>query len=154
MIKPHPAETAAGYAAALSGQSAAITAPAALDLASLLAVSAVVVTVNSTVAIDAMVLGIPGMVVGLPNNLSPFVERRAMAGVGGGGRQTGSGMADALTLELSRLTGDEEYRAGLLEQARIFAAEYGVKPDGQSARRAAAEILGAAARIAPLLSGG
>jgi hypothetical protein len=140
VIKPHPAETAEPYQAAIGrstggGARRVRIAPPELDLARLLSIARGLVTVNSTVAVDAMVLGIPALIVGLPNNLSPFVEAGALAGAFPGtlaGRETGA--------TLSRLCVDEAWRGSLLDRARQFAAQWDMRSDGQAAARAADAI--------------
>ncbi len=132
MIKTHPAETAAPYAALAAGRPEVIIAPADADLARVLAIADGLVTMNSTVAIDGMVLGVPALVVGLPNNLSPFVEAGAMLGAAMGGD---------LAPPLERLLYDESARDRLLQNAAAFARTYEMRADGRSAERAAAEIL-------------
>lgn len=131
VIKPHPAETAAAYAAV----SGVTIAPPALDLASLLASARLLVTVNSTVAIDAMTLGVPALVVLLPNNLSPFVEAGAMAGVR-------TDQAEALTQTLADLVRNDACHDALVARGRAFAAAHGIRADGGAAKRAA-EAIGA-----------
>jgi hypothetical protein len=161
VIKPHPAETADPYVAAISAISAisavsagsaapstappasrVTIAPPALDLASLLASARLLVTVNSTVAIDAMTLGVPTLVVLLPNNLTPFVEAGAMAGAPAAtrtamGTATGAATApDGLAETLADLTGDDLRHAALVARARAYAEAQGIQADGQAAARA------------------
>jgi UDP-N-acetylglucosamine 2-epimerase len=136
VIKPHPAETADPYVAATSSaantaNAARVTiAPPALDLASLVASARLLVTVNSTVAIDAMTLGVPALAVLLPNNLTPFVEAGAMAGM------AASDGAEGLAQTLAELTGDDIRHAALAARARAFAESHGIRADGQAAARA------------------
>jgi hypothetical protein len=140
VIKTHPAETAAPYAALAAGRPEVIIAPADTDLARVLAIADGLVTMNSTVAIDGMVLGVPALVIGLPNNLSPFVEAGAMLG---------AAMGADLAPPLERLLYDESARDRLLQNAAAFARTYEMRADGRSAERAAAEILALASADAP-----
>jgi hypothetical protein len=79
-IKPHPAETAAVYAAAVGGAGNIRVLPPDAPLPPLLGAARGLITVNSTVAIDALALGVPSLVIGLPNNLTPFVDAGLMLG--------------------------------------------------------------------------
>ena len=137
VIQPHPAEAADPYQAATQGSTAVQIAPAAIDLVRLLSVADAIVTVNSTVAVDAMILGIPSLVVGLPNNLSPLVDAGALAGVT---------LETDLAPALVRILTDANWRDALLARARHFAATHGMRADGRSAERAAAEIVGLTGR--------
>ena len=128
VVKPHPAETADLYAAALATMPAVQIAPAALDLATLLAACDLVVTVNSTVAIDAMALGIPALSVGVPNNLTPFVVAGGVAGVY---------HPSELQPTLARLLRDEAARADLVARGLACAESGGIRSDGGAAARAA-----------------
>jgi hypothetical protein len=131
-IKTHPAETETPYREAAAGMpNVSVLAPSA-DLAALLRVARAVVTVNSTVALDALVLGIPAMALDLPNNLSPFVDRGAIAGAG-----APAGIASTLR----RLLYDEQFRDRLRTTAAGLVEEYGMAPDGHAAQRSAAAIL-------------
>ena len=136
IIKPHPAETADVYAPAVAGVANIMIAPARADLARLLAAADAIVTMNSTVAIDGLVLGVPALVIGLPNNLSPFVEAGAMAGA--------SGPAE-IRERLRSLLYDQDARRAVIAAGHAFARRYELQSDGQSARRAATEILSMAA---------
>jgi len=88
--------------------------------------------VNSTAAIEAMPLGVPALVVALPNNLSPFVEAGAMAGV----EQEGE-----IGPALASLLYDEDRRARLAAARRAFMERAGIQADGRAAVRAADAIL-------------
>jgi len=132
IIKTHPAETAAPYAALADGHAGVTVAAPETDLARLLAVADGIVTMNSTVAIDGMVLGVPALVIGLPNNLSPFVDAGVMLGA-----STEAEIAPAL----ERLLYDEGTCVALLQRAAVFARTYEMRADGRSAERAAQEIL-------------
>ena len=101
-IKPHPAETADVYAAAVSGADNVAVLPASAPLAPLLAAARAIVTVNSTVAVDALTLGVPSLVIGLPNNLTPFVDNGLMAGA-----RTAEEIRDGL----ARVLYDQEFRS-------------------------------------------
>lgn len=131
VIKTHPAETAAPYAALAAGARAIRIEPPTADLARVLAAADALVTRNSTVAIDALLLGLPAVVLGLPNNLSPFVDMGVMAGAPAGG----------LKQVLERVLYDQEARETLIERARQFTAGGGMPSDGRAAERAAEEIL-------------
>lgn len=132
VIKCHPAETAGSYVRACHGASNAIVVPADADLAELLAAASLVVTVNSTVAIEAMVLDVPALVLSLPNNLSPFVESGAMAGVD---------LGDEIGPALDGLLYDEGRRRQLAEARRAFLLVHRIEADGRAAARAADAIL-------------
>jgi hypothetical protein len=136
VVKPHPAETAAPYLASAPGAGHVAIAPSGVDLADLTRVARLLVTVNSTAAIEAMVMGVPSLVLALPNNLTPFVEAGAMAGVVEG---------EAIGPLLRSLLTDEGARAELLRRSAAFMARYRVGSDGGAARRAAEEILRLAA---------
>ena len=127
VIKAHPAESTDGYAP-FAGDSISVL-PAATPLAHLLAIAEAVVTVNSTVAIDALALGLPSLSIGQPNNLLPFVEAGAMLGA-----DDDVQIAEAL----SRLIGDEQLRAAIVEKGR---AMLGPDPDGRATDNAADWIL-------------
>ena len=128
VVKPHPAETAAPYLAAAGGASHVAIAPSGVDLADLTRIARLLVTVNSTAAIEAMVLGVPSLVLAMPNNLTPFVEAGAMAGVRDG---------EPIGPALRALLADEQGRADLLRQSAAFMERYRVGSDGGAARRAA-----------------
>lgn len=100
-IKPHPAETADVYRAAVAGVANIRVLPPTAPLPPLLAAAAAIVTVNSTVAIDALSLGLPALVIGLPNNLSPFVQAGAMIG---------AGTAEEIQAAFGRVLYDQEFR--------------------------------------------
>jgi hypothetical protein len=132
VVKPHPAETAAPYMAAAHGAAHVAIAPPGVDLADLTRVARLLVTVNSTAAIEAMVMGVPSLVLAMPNNLTPFVEAGAMAGVVDG---------EAIGPALRSLLADERGREALLRRSEAFMARYRVGSDGGAARRAAEEIV-------------
>jgi hypothetical protein len=75
---------------------------------------------------------VPSLVLAMPNNLTPFVEAGAMAGV-----FQGAPIGPALRAILV----DERSRAELLERSAAFMARYRVTSDGGAARRAAGEIV-------------
>lgn len=129
-IKPHPAETAAAYAPYLSAR-VTVLAPDT-SLAGLLAAADVVVTVNSTVALDAARLDIPALVIGLPNNLSPFVEAGALAGVmDPPGPQA----------RLQRILYDERFREQLAARRRAVFGEPVTAHERRAAVRSAEAVL-------------
>jgi hypothetical protein len=136
IIKPHPAETPDVYVPAAGGISNISIAPAQTELARLLVAADALVTMNSTVAIDGLVLGVPALVVGLPNNLSPFVDAGAMAGASG---------PAGIRERLRSLLYDQGARRTVIAAGEAFARAYALRSDGQSARRAATEILAMAA---------
>ena len=105
--------------------------------ADLTRIARLLVTVNSTAAIEAMVLGVPSLVLAMPNNLTPFVEAGAMAGVFEG---------EPIGPALRALLADEQGRAALLQRSAAFMARYRVGSDGGAARRAAEEIVRLASR--------
>jgi hypothetical protein len=133
VVKPHPAETAAPYLAAAHGAAHVSIAPAGVDLADLTRIARLLVTVNSTAAIEAMVLGVPSLVLAMPNNLMPFVEAGAMAGVF---------EASPVGPALRALLVDERGRTELLQRSAAFMARYRVVSDGGAARRAVERIVG------------
>lgn len=139
VIKPHPAETADDYRAAIAGAPNVSVAGAGADLARLLVASDAVVTMNSTVAIDGLVLGVPALVIGLPNNLTPFVEAGAMLGADG---------PEPIRERLRSLLYDRDSRQAVVAAGAAFAHRYELGSDGQAASRAAAEILALAAHPA------
>lgn len=132
VVKPHPAETAAPYLAAAQGAAHVAVAPAGADLAELTRIARLLVTVNSTAAIEAMVMGVPSLVLAMPNNLTPFVEAGAMAGVFEG---------EPIGPALRTLLADEQGREELLRRSAAFMARYRVRSDGGAARRAAEQIV-------------
>jgi surface carbohydrate biosynthesis protein (TIGR04326 family) len=107
-IKPHPAETAGVYTAAVDGVGNIRVLPVDTPLPALLAAARGLITVNSTVAIDAIALGVPSLVIGLPNNLSPFVEA---------GLMLGAASAAEIREGLAKLLYDQEFR-GTIERRR------------------------------------
>lgn len=132
VVKCHPVETAAPYEA-VAGSAANVRVMAAgTDLGALVACADLIVTVNSTAAIEAMALEVPGLVLALPNNLSPFVDCGALAGVERPGE---------IGAALRRLLYDEGERRNLAERRRAFIERYGMVSDGGAAARAAEAIL-------------
>lgn len=132
VVKCHPAERPDPYLAVEGGAALVSIAPAWADLASLTRSARLLVTVNSTAAIEAMVMGVPSLVLALPNNLSPFVEAGAMAGVTD---------REPIGEILRRLLLDEDVRRALGENARAFMARNAIASDGRAAERAARHIL-------------
>jgi glycosyltransferase involved in cell wall biosynthesis len=130
VVKPHPSEDAGVYAAFASPAASIVAAPE--PLTDLLAIAEVVVTVNSTVAVDALAVGVPSVTLGQPNNLTPFVEARAMLGADG---------ETAIAREIARLLSDDSLRAELVANGRALVAS-GVP--GEAADNAAAAVLSAA----------
>jgi hypothetical protein len=136
VVKCHPAETGDPYLALAKGVPNVTVAPATANLATLARAARLLVTVNSTAAIEAMVMDVPSLVLGLPNNLSPFVEHGALAGVAEG---------DPIGPALRALLTDDRARADLKERRMAFMARHAIVSDGQSAARAVAAILSLAA---------
>jgi hypothetical protein len=136
VVKCHPAETAEPYLALARGVSNVTAAPATTGLAALTRAARLLVTVNSTAAIEAMVMDLPSLVLALPNNLSPFVEQGALAGVADG---------DPIAPTLRALLTDETRRAELKQKRETFMARYGIGSDGLAAERAVARVLSLAA---------
>jgi hypothetical protein len=132
VVKRHPADAADAYDRFVRGAPNVVVLPAGSDLARLMAVSRLLVTVNSTSAIEAMVLDVPALVLDLPNNLSPFVEAGAMAGV----RE-----AREIGPALRRVLYDEDYRVQLARHRHAFLTQYGIGSDGRAAARAAEHIV-------------
>jgi hypothetical protein len=131
-VKCHPAESGEPYRTAAHGATNVRVLPAAVDLGRLVACADLIVTVNSTAAIEAMAVHVPGLVLGLPNNLSPFVEAGALAGV--------ERPAEIAAI-LRRLLYDEMERHNLGERRGAFVARYGMVSEGGAAERAAEAIL-------------
>jgi hypothetical protein len=131
VIKPHPAESADVYGAAVKDRGAVKVVGSDQSLAPLLASARAVVTVNSTVALDAGVLGVPALAIGLPNNLSPFVEAGALAGA--------TGQAE-LASTLERILYDEGFRQQLAERRVLILGRSAMTSDGQAALRTAGAI--------------
>jgi hypothetical protein len=131
-IKTHPAETPNAYAAVAAAAPNIVVLPADAPLAPLLRSSRAVVTVNSTLAIDAAVLGVPALVIGLPNNLSPFVDAGAMAGVAPG---------DSPGPALRRILYDEGFRQQLERDRGAYLARFGIGSDDRAAARSAAAVV-------------
>jgi hypothetical protein len=130
VVKPHPAEGSEPYVRDAEGAAHVRVASPSTDLARLTAAARVIVTANSTAAIEAMAIHVPALVVGLPNNLTPFVEAGAMAGV-----TSPYQLADIL----SRLVRDEGARGALAECRRAFLDRYAiVQPPGAADRAAEA----------------
>ena len=132
VIKTHPAETPAPYEEATAAVPNVRVLPASAPLAPLLRAAQLIVTVNSTVAVDGLVLGVPALAIGLPNNLTPFVDARAMAGT-----TAGHEIAPALR----RLLYDRGFRQQLEAGAADVVARYRLAADGGAAERGAAAIL-------------
>jgi hypothetical protein len=131
VIKPHPAETADAYAAAVAGKQHVRLASAAAPLAPLMAASRAVVTVNSTVALDAAVAAIPALVIGLPNNLSPFVDAGILAGA----------ESSQIRQQLERILYDEGFRQQLSAARSSFLRQYAIVSTGTAAVRSAEAVI-------------
>jgi hypothetical protein len=131
VIKAHPAETREAYTS-VAGRRFVTVLPADAPLAPLLAAARAVVTVNSTVALDAGVAGVPALVIGLPNNLSPFVDKGAMAGATG---------AAEIGAQLQRLLYDEGFRKQLSGARAEVLGAHAMTSDGGAAARTADTIL-------------
>jgi len=131
VIKPHPAETAASYAALVAGRQHVHVASSAAPLAPLLAASRAVVTVNSTVALDAAVAGIPALVIGLPNNLSPFVDAGILAGA----------ESSQIRQQLERILYDEGFRQQLSAARSSFLRQHAMVSTGTAAARSAEAVI-------------
>lgn len=136
VIKPHPAETAGVYNAAVAGVRNIHVAPAGAALPALFAAARAVITVNSTVAIDALTFGLPAVVIGLPNNLTPFVDA---------GLMVGAGTAEEIRAALSKVLYDQEFRSTIERGAAAVRSEGA----GQAAARSAEAILALAKRGRP-----
>jgi hypothetical protein len=120
-IKPHPAETAGVYAAAVGdAPNIRVLAPSA-PLPALLGAARGLVTVNSTVAIDALALGLPSLVIGLPNNLTPFVDAGVMLGARTA-EEIREGLAGLLYDQMFRSRLDRERATGAGNAAAASAA--------------------------------
>jgi hypothetical protein len=132
VVKCHPAETVEPYEAVTAAAANVRVMAAGTDLGSLVACADLIVTVNSTAAIEAMALDVPGLVLALPNNLSPFVDSGALAGV-----ERPAEIATAMR----RLLYDQAARRSLAEHRRAFIERYGMVSEGGAAARAADAIL-------------
>ena len=132
VVKCHPAETAEPYeSVAASVANVRVEGPRS-DLGALVACADLIVTVNSTAAIEAMAVEVPGLVLALPNNLSPFVDAGALAGV--------DDPAEIATT-MRRLLYDQAARRSLAEHRRAFIERYDIVSTGGAATRAADAIL-------------
>jgi len=137
-VKCHPAEAATPYEAVAGAVPNVRVLPAGADLAALVASAELIVTVNSTAAIEAMSLDVPGLVLALPNNLSPFVEGGALAGVSHPGE---------IAAALRALLYDQKEREQLSSRRRAFVERYGIVSTGGAADRAADAIVALARRV-------
>ena len=83
VVKPHPAEAEADYAADVRGGGATRVrvAPPGTDLMPLLHAADVLVTVESLAAVEALVLGRPVVVLNMPTNLRALVDASVAVGV-------------------------------------------------------------------------
>ncbi len=132
VVKCHPAEGPEAYAGE-GGRAPNLTVlESDTSLAALLRLSQLVVTVNSTLALHAMALGIPALALQMPNNLSPFVDGGAMAGL-----QPDEPIAPAL----QGLLYDDTRRKALADRAKAFLARYAIRSDGGAVRRATDSIV-------------
>ena len=131
-VKCHPAESGEPYRAAAQGATNVQVLSAATDLGRLVACADLIVTVNSTAAIEAMAVHVPGLVLALPNNLSPFVQAGALAGIE---------RPSEMGATLRRLLYDEVLRHNLDERQGAFIQRYGIVSEGGAAERAADAIL-------------
>jgi hypothetical protein len=131
-VKCHPAETPAPYEEVARNAANVRVLGARTNLGALVACADLIVTVNSTAALEAMSVDVPGLVLGLPNNLSPFVEAGALAGV-----ERPSDIQPALR----RLLYDQEERQLLAQGRRTFVDRYGMVSESGAAARAADRIL-------------
>jgi CDP-glycerol glycerophosphotransferase (TagB/SpsB family) len=86
IIKPHPAESPAPYAARLSeaGALRSRVVPPKSDLIELIHAADALVTVESLSAVEALVLERPVVVLSMPTNLAEMVKHGAAVGVGMG----------------------------------------------------------------------
>jgi len=87
LVKPHPAEKADAYEAAIrdAGARLARVLPAGADLRELLYAADALVTVESLSAVEALVLGRPVVVLNMPTNLEEMVVQGMAVGVDEGG---------------------------------------------------------------------
>jgi len=131
-VKCHPAEGREPYEATAGTVANVRVMPAGTDLGALVACADLIVTVNSTAALEAMAVQVPGLALALPNNLSPFVDAGALAGIDRPGE---------IAAALRRLLYDQAERDNLAERRRAFIERYGMVSGGGAAERAADAIL-------------
>ncbi len=131
-VKCHPAEAATPYESIARSVANVCVMPASVDLAALVACADLIITVNSTAALEAMAVDVPGLILALPNNLSPFVEGGALAGVGAPGE---------IAAALDRLLYDQGSRSMLADRRRAFIERYQIVSESGAADRAAEAIV-------------
>jgi hypothetical protein len=141
VVKCHPAEGPGPYERVADAAPNVRVAGPGTDLAALVACADLIVTVNSTAAVEAMSLDVPGLVLALPNNLSPFVEAGALAGI--------EHLAQ-IGPAVGRLLYDQEARDALRQQRQAFIERYDIVSKGGAAQRAAERILELAGSPTPL----
>jgi glycosyltransferase involved in cell wall biosynthesis len=128
LVKPHPAEPAAAYAAGIgaSHSTRARVLPATGDLVKLLFAADVLVTVESLSAVEALVLDRPVVVLNMPTNLAEMVEAGAALGVAAG---------DDPRAALSAVLDDPLTRERLAAARRRYLGDVARGVDGQAAAR-------------------
>jgi hypothetical protein len=131
VVKPHPAEPAAAYAADLRGARRVRLAAPGDDLLDLLHAADALVTVESLSAIEALVLGRPVLILQMPTNLRALVDDGVALGVG-----AGHDPAPALR----RILFDAGTREALEAARRRYLSEVAAGVDGGATRRILALI--------------
>jgi glycosyltransferase involved in cell wall biosynthesis len=133
VIKPHPAEPAAPYEAALrsGGVSRTRVLPPSADLLELLHAGDALVTVESLSAVEALVLGRPVVVLETPNHLRELVEGGVAVGVPKGGDPAGA---------LWSVLRDPDTREQLAEARARYLSELAMGVDGRATERILALI--------------
>ena len=132
VVKCHPAETRHAYVNEADNTPNLTVLDSNTDLIPLLGLSRLVVTVNSTLAFHAMALGIPTLTLQMPNNLRPFVDGAAMAGL----------LPDEpIAPMLHKLLYDDALRNALANGADAFLTRYSIRSDGRSVERMTDTIL-------------
>lgn len=134
LVKPHQAESAEPYEAALSRRGAGRTrlVPQTAGLLELLVASNGLVTVDSLASSEALVLGRPVLVVNLPSNLSALVDRGVALGVRRG---------EPIEAPLRSFLFDPETRQKLEQRRRTYIQDFAYGADGRSTDRIVAAIL-------------
>ena len=128
LVKPHPAEPAAGYVTCIgeARTARARVLPPSADLVKLLFAADVLVTVESLSAVEALVLDRPVVVLNMPTNLAEMVAAGAALGVAAG--------EDPLTA-LRSVLDDPGTRQRLADGRRRYLGDVARGVDGQATAR-------------------
>jgi CDP-glycerol glycerophosphotransferase (TagB/SpsB family) len=128
VVKPHPAEPADAYAAAIQKAGARrvrVLSPSA-DFVELILAADALVTVESLSAVEALVLDRPVLVLNMPTNIRDLVEQGVALGVG-----VGEDPAPALR----DLLLDPEIRGRLEAARRLYLSDVAHGVDGRATER-------------------